>query len=83
MGVARVSMHQREFTILLRARDNGLTLHTMYYQNEIAAVEGYDKKYDIELKPDEVKLAEQLVQNLTAPSKPEAYKDEFQERLNQ
>jgi non-homologous end joining protein Ku len=46
-------------------------------------VEGYDKKYDIELKPDEVKLAEQLVQNLTAPSKPEAYKDEFQERLNQ
>jgi DNA end-binding protein Ku len=83
MGVAKVTMHQREYTILLRARDNGLTLHTMYYQNEIAAVEGYGKKYDIKLKPDEVKLAEQMVENLTAPFKPEAYKDEFQERLNQ
>ena len=83
MGVAKVSMHQREYTIFIRARHNGLTLHTMYYQNEIAAVEGYGKKYDIKLKPDEVKLADQLVENLSAPFKPEAYKDEFQERLNQ
>jgi DNA end-binding protein Ku len=83
MGVAKVSMHQREYTIFIRARNNGLTLHTMYYQNEIAAVEGYGKKYDIKLKPDEVKLADQLVENLSAPFKPEAYKDEFQERLSQ
>jgi len=83
MGVAKVSMHQREYTIFIRARNNGLTLHTMYYQNEIAAVEGYGKKYDIKLKPDEIKLADQLVENLSAPFKPEAYKDEFQERLNQ
>ncbi|HWO31390.1 MAG TPA: Ku protein [Candidatus Acidoferrum sp.] len=83
MGVAKVSMHQREYTIFIRARNNGLTLHTMYYQNEIAAVDGYGKKYDIKLKPDEVKLADQLVENLSAPFKSEAYKDEFQERLNQ
>jgi DNA end-binding protein Ku len=83
MGVAKVSMHQREYTIFIRARNNGLTMHTMYYQNEIAAVDGYGKKYDIKLKPDEVKLADQLVENLSAPFKPEAYKDEFQERLNQ
>lgn len=83
MGVAKVSMHQREYTIFIRARNNGLTLHTMYYQNEIAAVEGYGKKHDIKLKPDEVKLADQLVENLSAPFKPEAYKDEFQERLNE
>src|SRR5580704_11002372 len=83
MGVAKVTMHQREYTIFIRARNNGLTLHTMYYQNEIAAVEGYGKKYDIKLKPDEVKLADQLVENLSAPFKPEAYRDEFQERLSQ
>src|SRR6202007_829510 len=83
MGVAKVSMHQREYTIFIRARNNGLTLHTMYYQNEIAAVEGYGKKYDIKLKPDEIKLADQLVENLSAPFKPEAYRDEFQEKLNE
>jgi DNA end-binding protein Ku len=82
MGVARVSMHQREYTIFIRARNNGLTLHTMYYQNEISTVEGYGKKYDIKLKPEEVKLADQLIETLSAPFKPESYKDEFQERLN-
>jgi DNA end-binding protein Ku len=82
MGVAKVSMHQREYTIFIRARKNGLTLHTMFYQNEIAAVEGYGKSYDVKLRPEEVKLADQLVKSLSAPFKPEIYKDEFQERLN-
>jgi DNA end-binding protein Ku len=83
MGVAKVTMHQREYTIFIRAKNNGLTLHTMYYQNEIAAVEGYGKTYNLKLKPEEIKLADQLVESLSAPFKPEAYKDEFQERLNQ
>jgi len=83
MGVAKVSMHQREYTIFIRARNNGLTLHTMYYQNEIASVEGYGKTYDAKLRPEEVKLADQLVETLSAPFRPEAYKDEFQECLNE
>jgi DNA end-binding protein Ku len=83
MGVAKVSMHQREYTVFIRARKNGLTLHTMFYQNEIADVEGYGKNYDVKLKSEEVKLADQLVKSLSAPFKPEIYKDEFQERLNE
>lgn len=83
MGVAKVTMHQREYTIFIRARNNGLTLHTMYYQNEIAQIAGYGQPYRGKLKPEEVKLADQLVENLSAPFKPEAYKDDFQERLNQ
>ena len=82
MGVAKVTMHQREYTIFIRARNNGLTLHTMYYQNEIATVEGYGQIPDVKLRPEEVKLADQLVENLSAAFKPEEYKDEFQERLN-
>jgi DNA end-binding protein Ku len=81
VGVAKVTMHQREYTVFIRARDNGLTLHTMYYANEIAAVEGYGRKYDAKLRPEEVRLADQLVQSLSAPFKPEQYHDEFQEQL--
>jgi len=82
VGIAKVTMHQREYTVFIRPRDNGLTLHTMFYQNEIASVEGYGKNYDIKLKPQEVKLANQLVESLSAPFKPQAYRDEFQARLN-
>jgi DNA end-binding protein Ku len=81
VGVAKVTMHQREYTVFIRARDHGLTLHTMYYANEIASVEGYGRPYDAKLRPEEVKLADQLVASLSAPFKPEQYKDEFQEQL--
>jgi DNA end-binding protein Ku len=83
MGVAKVTMHQREYTVFIRPRNNGLTLHTMYYANEISSVEGYGKNEDVKLRPEEVKLADQLVESLSAPFKPENYKDEFQESLNQ
>jgi DNA end-binding protein Ku len=83
MGVAKVTMHQREYTVFIRARNHGLTLHTMYYQGEIASVAGYGKNYDIKLRAEEVRLAEQLVESLTSRFKPEAYKDEFQARLKE
>jgi DNA end-binding protein Ku len=82
VAVAKVTMHQREYTVFIRARDNGLTLHTMFYPNEISEIEGYGRKYEAKLRPEEVKLADQLVQSLSAPFKPEQYRDEFQEQLN-
>ena len=82
VGVAKVTMHQREYTVFIRPRDHGLTLHTMYYPNEIASVEGYGKKYEVKLRPEEIRLADQLVESLSAPFKPEEYRDEFQARLN-
>ncbi len=83
MGVAKVTMHQREYTVFLRPRKHGLTLHTMYYTNEIATVPEYGKQDDSKLNPQELKLAEQLVQSLDADFNPRQYRDEFQERLNQ
>ena len=82
MGVAKLTMHQREYTVFLRPRKHGLTLHTMFYSNEIAAVAEYGKYADTKLNPQEVKLAEQLVQSLDADFNPKEYRDEFQERLN-
>jgi DNA end-binding protein Ku len=82
VGVAKLTMHQREYTVFIRARANGLTLHTMYYANEIAAVEGYGRKYDAKLRPEEVKLADQLIESLSAPFKPAQYHDEYQAQLN-
>ena len=35
----------------------------------------------MELKPQEIKLAEQLIKSLSQPFKPKQYHDEFQERL--
>ena len=82
MGVAKLTMHQREYSVFLRPRRRGLTIHTMFYSNEIATVPEYGKHEDAKLNPQEVKLAEQLVQSLAADFNPKEYRDEFQERLN-
>jgi DNA end-binding protein Ku len=83
MGVAKVTMHQREYTVFLRPRKHGLTLHTMYYANEIATLPEYGKQDETKLNPQEVELARQLVHSLDAEFNPRQYRDEFQERLNQ
>ena len=82
VGIATVTMHQREYTVFIRPRNNGLTIHTMYYANEIREIAGYGKaEKDVKLKPAEVKLAEQLVDSLSQDFKPEQFHDKFQENL--
>jgi DNA end-binding protein Ku len=82
VGIAKVMMHQREYTVFIRPRKHGLTIHTMYFANEIHEVPGYGKQEEnISLKPQEIKLAEQLIEALSEDFNPKQYHDTFQENL--
>lgn len=83
VAIAKLVMHQREYTVILRPHDHGLMLHTMYYANEIRRVAEYGKPDGISLKDQEVKLAEQLIESLVAKFEPEKYRDEFTENVKQ
>jgi DNA end-binding protein Ku len=80
-AVAKVTMHQRENIVILRPRAHGLTLHTMFYANEIRPVAEYGHTDKVEVKEQEKKLAEQLIESLAAPFKPEKYHDQYQSNL--
>jgi DNA end-binding protein Ku len=79
-GIAKVTMHNRENIVIIRASDKGLTLHTMFYTNEIRSAEsaGADK---VEVKEQERTLATQLIENLAAKFEPDKYRDTYQESL--
>jgi DNA end-binding protein Ku len=79
-GIAKVSMHNRENIVIIRARDGGLTLHTMFYSNEIRSSE-YGSAAKPEIKDAERTLARQLIENLAAPFEPEKYHDTYQQSL--
>jgi DNA end-binding protein Ku len=81
VGIAKLTMHQREYLVFIRPYRHGLTLHTMYFANEIRQAPGYGETDHVKLVPQEVKLAEQLVANLTEPFHLENYHDDYQERL--
>ncbi len=79
-AIAKVTMHNREYVVIIRAREKGLTLHTMFYSNEIrqASETGVDKT---EVKDAERSLATQLIDSLAAKFEPEKYHDVYQEGL--
>jgi len=79
-AIAKLTMHQREHIVIVRPGTKGMTLHTMFYSNEIRAAESVptDK---IEVKDQEKKLAQQLIESLAAPFDPQKYRDEYQENL--
>jgi DNA end-binding protein Ku len=80
VAIAKITMHNREYTVFLRPHEGGMMLHTMYYAEEVKKVEGFGAP-DVELKESEVKVAHQLIEALADEWDPEKYKDSFQENL--
>jgi DNA end-binding protein Ku len=77
-AIAKITMHGREQIVVIRPRANGLTLHTMFYANEVREVAEYGRTDEVELKASEKKLAEQLIESLAAPFDPSKYRDGYQ-----
>ena len=80
VAIAKLTMHNREYTVFLRPHEGGLMLHTMYYEEEVRKVEGFGAP-DVELKDAEVKVAHQLIEALATEWEPEKFKDDFQDNL--
>jgi DNA end-binding protein Ku len=82
VAIAKLAMHNREYTVFLRPYNGGLMLHTMYYQDEIRKVENFGET-DVEIKESELKIAHQLVQALEAEWEPKKYYDTFEANLKE
>jgi DNA end-binding protein Ku len=81
VGIGKLSMHQRDYTVFLRPYEQGLVLHTMYFSNEIRELPQFGVLEPVSVKSQELKLTEQLIAQLTERFKPKQYHNEFQERL--
>jgi len=79
-AIAKVTMHNREHVVLIRPSDGGLVLHTLYYPDELHKTnrgEAPKAKYSGK----ELELAKSLVKNLSAPFKPQEFKDTYRENV--
>jgi len=80
-AIAKITMHQRERTALVRPYENGLMLHTLYYPNEIHMERGFGESYGRGLSKEEIKLGEQFARGLLKPFHPAEFHDEYRERV--
>jgi DNA end-binding protein Ku len=60
MAIAKLTMHNREYTVMLRPHKGGMLLHTMYYANEVRELDEFGRP-DVEIKEAELKVAHQLI----------------------
>lgn len=82
-AIAKITMHQREYTTVVRPNQHGLLLHTMFYPDEVREVPEFGHDENVTVKPQEVALAEKLVEGLAANFDPSKYHDEYQTKLKQ
>jgi DNA end-binding protein Ku len=82
-AIAKVTMHQRDRAVIIRPYDHGLTLHTLYYPNEIHQAPGYGKESSKSQNRQELSLAEQFARSLIKPFQPEKFHDDYQQRVRE
>jgi DNA end-binding protein Ku len=85
VGIAKVSFRDKEHLATLRFRDDVFLLETMFWPDEIRAAD-FDELSEagkIKVRPQEVQMAESLIENLTSSFNPEEYRDDYREGLLQ
>jgi DNA end-binding protein Ku len=82
VAVAKFVMRGKENLVLIRASQNGLMLHTMYYADEVRDFGEIDKGASATIKTGELDLAQRLIDELSSKEfKPEQYHDEYRDRV--
>ena len=85
-GLARVVIRTREHLALVLPDDSALVLHLLRFPQELVDPAEYnfpdqgERAYKI--APREREMARQLVDSMSAPFKPDDYRDEFRDRLS-
>jgi DNA end-binding protein Ku len=81
VGLAKVSIRDKQQLATVRAKDGVLVMETMYWPDEIREPEFEELDGDVELRKEEVKMAQLLIDGLTAEFDPDAFKDSTREAI--
>jgi DNA end-binding protein Ku len=81
VGIAKVSFRDKEHLAALRFVDDAFVLETMFWPDEIRAAEFEGVDVDAKVRSQELEMAKQLIDNLTADWNPEEYRDEYREAM--
>ena len=81
VGIAKVSFRDKEHLAALRFKDESFVLETMYWPDEIRAADFGGVDVDLKVRAQELEMARQLIENLTAEWDPEEFTDEYREAL--
>ena len=81
VAVAKVAFRDKEHLATVRLRENVLVLETMFWPDEIRPARFDELDEEVELRPQEVKMARSLIDSLTDDFEPKDFRDEYRAAL--
>jgi DNA end-binding protein Ku len=77
MAVVKVALRQRESMAVLRVRDKVIVMQTLLWPDEVRAARFDVLDQDVELRPQELTMAESLIESLAADFAPDQFEDRY------
>ncbi|WP_349410212.1 Ku protein [Pseudalkalibacillus sp. SCS-8] len=82
IGIAKVMIRSKQHLAVVRVYDKGLLLETIHFPDEVRNIDLVPEiPEEIDLNEKELKMAVQLIEQLTTEFDPENYKDDYREAL--
>jgi DNA end-binding protein Ku len=83
IAIAQVALRQRESLAILRVREGVLVLETLLWPDEIRDPAFPFLDEDIDVRPQELRMAESLIESMTVDFDPDEYHDSYREALQE
>lgn len=83
VGVAKVALRDKEHLATVRLKDDVFVLETMHWPDEIREPEFEELDKKIKIQDSEVKMARQLIQQLSSEFDPSEFADEYRAKLEE
>jgi DNA end-binding protein Ku len=77
LAVVKITIRQREALAILRPRSDVIVLHMMYWPDELRIPEFSFLEQHVEVRQQELKMAESLIDSMAASFKPDEFTDDY------
>jgi DNA end-binding protein Ku len=83
VGVGKLALYGREYLVAVKPQRRGIVMYTLHHAAEIRSIEAVDELGSVPdtVKPEEIKLARQVIGTFEGPLDLATYKDEYREGL--
>ncbi|HVL51000.1 MAG TPA: Ku protein [Actinomycetota bacterium] len=81
IGIAKITLREKERLATLRVKDGVFILETMNWPDEIREPDFAELQKDVEIRPQELAMAKSLIENLSDTFQPDEFRDTYRERL--
>ena len=84
-GIGKVALYGREYLVAVKPQKKGLVMYTLHHDAEIRAIDQIEELNSVpsKVKPEEMKLAKQVIATFESELNLKDYKDEYKEGLRQ